>query len=258
MESTRQPKLVARSINRVFDDQSGNPVQALKDFNLTVYEGEIVGLIGPSGCGKSTFLRLAAGLDPLQSGTLEYLGQPVKDVDPDRGFVFQAPTLFDWLTVRGNVAFGLKATKRYKGSEQRIQEMIDLMGLTGFEDSYPYQLSGGMQSRTSLARTFIQKPGLILLDEPLSALDAFMRASLQDEIINIWRRYNPSIILVTHDIEEAVYLCDRVVVLTARPATVIDEVVIDLERPRDRIGDEFIAIRHRILDILNSGGVREG
>ena len=248
--------LVATGINRYFEDQQGQPVQALKDFTLTVNEGEIVGLVGPSGCGKSTFLRLVAGLDPVQEGSLEYKGEPIKDVDPDRGFVFQAPTLFDWLTVRNNIAFGLKATGRYKGSEQQIQEMIDLMGLTGFEDSYPYQLSGGMKSRTSLARTFVQNPNLILLDEPLSALDAFMRNALQDEIIKIQARYNPSIILVTHDIEEAVYLCDRVIVLSPRPATIVGEVKIELEHPRDRIGAEFIEKRHEILDILH-GGERE-
>jgi len=243
-------KLVAKDVLRVFDDADKGQLVALHDFSLEAEHGEIVALIGPSGCGKSTFLRLVAGLDEAQGGTIEYGGEAIKGPSYDRGFVFQETNLYPWLTVEKNVAFGLKARGVYKKQKDRVQQMIDLMGLTGFEESYPHQISGGMAARVAIAQTFVQDPGIILLDEPLSALDAFTRAIIQDEILKMRDRFQPIILMVTHDIEEAVYMADRVIVLSPRPGTNVGEVRIDMPHPRDRISPEFIDLRHRIMDML--------
>ena len=243
--------LVATDIVRIYTDQDNNEVLALDGFSLEVDGGEAVGVVGPSGCGKSTFLRLVTGLDMPQKGSLVYDGEPIKGTSYDRAMVFQSAALFDWLTVYNNIAFGLKARKVFKGQEKRVNELIDMMGLTGFEDSYPYQISGGMASRTALARTFIQDPGLICLDEPLSSLDAFTRMTIQDEIVRMHLQSDAIFILVTHDIEEAVYLCDRIAVMSARPGRIIGEVKVDLPHPRDRVSDEFVAKRREVLDLFS-------
>ncbi len=249
--------LHATNIVRIYEDEDGRALRAIDGFSLYIEGAEVVGIVGPSGCGKSTFLRLAAGLDRAQEGTISYDGEPISGPHYDRGMVFQSPTLYDWLTVRDNIAFGLKARGVYKGSEGRVAEYIKFMGLEGFEDSYPYQISGGMASRVALARTFIQDPGLILLDEPLSALDAFTRTALQDEIIRMHENSDAIFILVTHDVEEAVYLCDRVVIMSARPGKNVGEVKIDMDRPRDRMSEEFVAKRKEILDYLAQAPERE-
>jgi sulfonate transport system ATP-binding protein len=243
--------LIAKGVCQEFiDKDSGAKVIALKDLNLDVTLGEIVGLIGPSGCGKSTFLRTVAGLDKPTCGELVFNGRRIEKPEPSRGFVFQQASLFSWYTVYENIAFSLKAIGQYKQRKHEVQELIDAMGLTGFERAYPHQISGGMASRTALAQTFIQRPDMILLDEPLSALDAFTRMAIQDEILKRWADYKPTILLVTHDIEEAVYLCDRVVILSPRPGHVIGEVAIDIERPRDRVGEGFVEKRRQIMDLL--------
>lgn len=209
--------LIAKHITRVFTDDNAGQVTALKDFSLEITSPQIVGLIGPSGCGKSSFLRLVAGLDQAQEGTLLYNGENITKPDPHLGLVFQNAALFEWLTVYENIAFGLRARKIYKEQKGRIQPLIDQMGLSGFEHYYPHQLSGGMASRTALARSFIQDPGVVLLDEPLSALDAFTRATIQDQVLEEQRKAQAIVLLVTHDIEEAVYLCDRIAVMSPRP-----------------------------------------
>ncbi|MDR2109540.1 MAG: ABC transporter ATP-binding protein [Coriobacteriales bacterium] len=252
VEETRQRQLLARDITRAFINEDGSELVALKDFSLEINKGQIIALVGPSGCGKSTFLRLVAGLDEPQAGTLLYNGQPIAGPSPDRGFVFQQTNLYPWLTVANNVAFGLKARGLYHEQKHRVQEMIDLMGLSGFEKAWPHQISGGMASRVALAQTFIQDPGVILLDEPLSALDAFTRAIIQDEIVALWQQFEPIIILVSHDVEEAVYLADRVVVMTPRPGRQIADLAIDLPRPRERTAPDFIQIRREILQLLKS------
>lgn len=242
--------LIAQGIKRAFKADDGTELVALSDFDLEAKQGEVVALIGPSGCGKSTFLRLVAGLDTPQSGELTYNGSPITGPDPNRGFVFQQANLYPWLTVEKNVAFGLKASGTYKENQHRVQEMIDLMGLAGFEKSYPHQISGGMAARVAIAQTLVMDPDVLLLDEPLSALDAFTRAVIQDEILAMCAKFKPIVLLVTHDIEEAVYLADRVVVLSPRPGTKVAEIPVDLPHPRDRISSEFIAKRHEILDAL--------
>lgn len=249
-DSAKQHSLLAKNIERIYTDGDGHNVLALENFNLEITGAEVVGLVGPSGCGKSTFLRLVAGLDKPQAGELLFDGESIEGPHYDRGLVFQSSSLYDWLTVAGNIAFGLKARHVYKENAHKVQEYIDMMGLQGFEDSYPYQISGGMASRCALARTFIQEPGLVLLDEPLSALDAFTRMVIQDEIIRMHERTDAIFILVTHDIEEAVYLCDRVLVMSSRPGTIIGEVDVDLAHPRDRTSSAFVDKRKEILELF--------
>ena len=243
-------RLVAKNVLRVFDDADKGELVALHDFDLEAEHGEIVALIGPSGCGKSTFLRLVAGLDKAQGGSIEYGGESIEGPSYNRGFVFQETNLYPWLTVEKNIAFGLKARGVYKQQKHRVQEMIDLMGLSGFEKSYPHQISGGMAARVAIAQTLVQDPGIILLDEPLSALDAFTRAVIQDEILKMRDRFKPIILMVTHDIEEAVYMADRIVVLSPRPGTNIGEIVVDMPHPRNRISPKFIEYRHAVMDML--------
>ncbi|MEE8721577.1 MAG: ABC transporter ATP-binding protein [Eggerthellaceae bacterium] len=254
--STGSHELVAEHVTQTFLDEGGNEVWALDDFSLHVAGPQIVGIIGPSGCGKSTFLRMVVGLDSPLSGTIEFDGKPVTGPDLQRAMVFQNANLFEWLTVEENIAFGLKANGIYDEKSYKIPRLIEMMGLSGFEDSYPTQISGGMASRCALARTFVLNPGLICFDEPLSALDAFTRSALQDEILAMQDRAHTSMILVTHDIEEAVYLCDRVVVMSPRPGHAVGEIAIDLPHPRDRVSDEFVSYRRQLLDMLREGGMR--
>ena len=230
-----------------FTLDNGRELDVLKDVSFDITQPEIVGIVGPSGCGKSTLLRLISGLDMPVEGKLFYDGAPITGPGPERGFVFQSPALCDWLTVSENIAIGLKARKLYKGNEEKVARYIEMMGLSGFENSYPYQISGGMASRASLARTFIQEPGVVLLDEPLSALDAFTRALIQDQIVQMHLNTNALFVLVTHDIEEAVYLCDRILIMSSRPSTVVKEIRVDLPHPRDRVSDEFVAKRKEVL-----------
>ncbi|MDR3308240.1 MAG: ABC transporter ATP-binding protein [Coriobacteriales bacterium] len=245
--------LVACDIVRVYTDADDNEVLALDGFDLEIEGSEIVGLIGPSGCGKSTFLRLVAGLDQQQEGVLTYNSTPITRPDYRRGLVFQNAALFEWLTVYDNIAYGLRARKVFRQQKEKVQAYIDLMGLTGFEKSYPHQISGGMASRTALARSFIQEPGVILLDEPLASLDAFTRATIQDQIIEMQQRARAIIILVTHDIEEAVYLCDRIVIMSSRPGRAVGEVAIGLDHPRDRTSPAFIEYRRAVMQVLGEG-----
>ncbi len=246
--------LRAENIVRSFVNGAGVEVRALDGFSFSAEGPQTVAIVGPSGCGKSTFLRLVAGLDEPQAGTVVYDGTATATPSPDRGLVFQDAALFPWLTVYDNIAFGLRARGAFNRERGLVDEYIALMGLAGFERSYPHQLSGGMASRTGLARMFIGNPGLILLDEPLSALDAFTRMGIQDEIVRMQQRERSLIVLVTHDIEEAVYLADRVVIMSARPGHVIGEVGIDLSRPRDRIAEAFVAKRREVMAVLGSTG----
>ncbi len=236
-------------VSKSFDD-----VHVLNGFSLDVRPGSFVSLIGPSGCGKSTLLRIIGGLEKQYDGTVFLDGERVTRAGSDRGFAFQGSNLFPWLTVEGNVAFGLKARKIYREKKQDVMDIIRLVGLSGFENSYPHQISGGMQQRASLARALVGHPKVLLLDEPLGALDAFTRMNLQDEILRIKNENNMTMLMVTHDVDEAIYMSDRVVVMSARPSRVEAVIDIDLPRPRVRVQDTFSLYRNRILDILNLGG----
>lgn len=238
----------------VNQDFSQENTIALNNFTLDIKSGEFVSLIGPSGCGKSTLLRMIGGLDTPTSGELFLDGKKITKAGSDRGFAFQGSNLFPWLTVEQNIAFGLKARHIYKERKKDVQDFIDLTGLNGFEKSYPHQLSGGMNQRASLARALVGHPKVLLLDEPLGALDAFTRMNLQDEILNIWQKHSMTMVMVTHDVDEAIYMSDKVVVMSARPSKVEAVIDIDLPRPRARAQDTFQVYRSKILDILNLGG----
>lgn len=245
-----------QNVTKIFPsiDAISSDVKALNGFNLNIKPGSFVSLIGPSGCGKSTLLRIIGGLDNATEGTIFLDGKEISKPGSDRGFAFQGSNLFPWLTVEKNVAFGLKARGIYKEHKSEVQDYINLVGLKGFEKSYPHQLSGGMQQRASLARALVGHPAVMLLDEPLGALDAFTRINLQDEILRIWKSYNMTMIMVTHDVDEAIYMSDQVVVMSARPSKVEAVIDINLPRPRARAQDTFQEYRTRILNVLDIGG----
>lgn len=230
---------------------SGTPVEAVHHVNAEVKPGEFIALIGPSGCGKSTLLRLLAGLDHPTSGEVLVDGNPVEGPSRERGLVFQDPTLYPWLTIEQNVGFGPKLAGEYRKKHDDIQHFIDLVGLKGFEKNYPYELSGGMQQRVALARALINYPKVLLFDEPFGALDAFTRMKMHDELIKIWQQRKITMVMVTHDVEEAVYLADRIFTMTPRPAILKKVIDVELPHPRHRDSKAFIALKEQVLDVLN-------
>jgi NitT/TauT family transport system ATP-binding protein len=214
-------QIVIEGVNHVYRPPSGRPVLALEDVSLSVSEREFLALLGPSGCGKSTLLYLLGGFLPTETGRILIEGVPVGAPGPDRGIVFQHFALFPWKTVRANILYGLERMRlERREREKRAQAFIDLVGLTGFEHSYPSQLSGGMKQRTAIARTLAFDPKILLMDEPFGALDAQTRSLMQAELLGIWHRTPKTVIFVTHDVQEAVYLADRVAVMSARPGRV--------------------------------------
>ena len=215
--------------------------------------GEFISLVGTSGCGKSTILRLIAGLITPTVGTLSVNDKEITGPAPDRGMVFQRPTLFPWLTVEKNIGFSLKMQNKLKGNEQRVDHMLDLIGLKNFKDDYPGQLSGGMAQRVALVRTLINEPPILLLDEPLGALDAFTRMNMQDEILSAWRGRNQLAVMVTHDVDEAIYMGTRVIVMEPSPGRIKADIPIKLDYPRNRSSAQFIEYRNQILEMLNYG-----
>ena len=227
---------------------------ALTSVTTTMESGEFISLVGPSGCGKSTMLRLVAGLISPTTGKVTVDGKEVTGPAPDRGMMFQKATLFPWLTVKDNIAFSLKMQGKLKGNEQRVEDMIKVIGLEGFREDYPAQLSGGMAQRVALVRSLINEPPILLLDEPLGALDAFTRMNMQDEILKIWQEKQQLAIMVTHDVDEAIYMGTRVLVMDAHPGRVIADITIDLPFPRDRSSREFVAYRNDILNKLHFAG----
>ncbi|WP_059369451.1 ABC transporter ATP-binding protein [Treponema endosymbiont of Eucomonympha sp.] len=233
------------------------PLVVLDNINLEFGGGEFISLIGPSGCGKSTLLRLIAGLALPDSGTLSLDGEVIRAPGYERGLVFQDPTLFPWKTIYENIAFGLRARGIYKEEKQHIPQFFRLVGLTGFEKAYPHHLSGGMAQRASLARALVNKPKALLLDEPLGALDAFTRMNMQDEILKIWETQGMTAVMVTHDVDEAVYMADRIVVMSARPAKIEQVIAVEMGRPRLRSAPDFLALRAKILQILHFAGNRQ-
>lgn len=229
----------------------GQALEVLTDIDLQVKNAEFVCLVGASGCGKSTILRLVVGLETPTSGTLSVNGKPITGPGLDRGIVFQEHRLFPWLTVEQNVLLGLDASPGTTAEKRRaVAEHIQLVGLQGFENAYPAQLSGGMAQRAAIARGLVARPQILLLDEPLGALDSLTRTYLQEELQRIWRQETTTSIMVTHDVEEAVYLADRVVILDPRPGRIRSIVDIDLPRPRPRGSPEFAALKDRILSEL--------
>lgn len=245
-------RLVVQGVNKVFYDAAGGEVVALQNINLTVAPGEFVCLLGPSGCGKSTLLRLIAGLDKPDSGTITLDGEEITGPHFERGLVFQDPTLFPWRTVRENVATGWDARGIPWRQPCEIDRYIEMVGLTRFADAYPYQLSGGMAQRAALARALANQPKVLLLDEPLGALDAFTRMKMQDEILRIWQDRGTTMVFVTHDVDEAVYLADRIVIMTPRPGKVVKVCDVALARPRRRNSEDFFRNRMAVLTLFQA------
>ncbi len=253
-----EPALIEiRNVFRTYIDTNDNKVEALSDVSLSVRKGEFISIIGSSGCGKTTLLRLLAGLDVPNSGKLTIDGHEIRNPDPERGYVFQQGSLFPWLTVEKNIASGLKARGVYKRQKADVAQYIDLIGLNGFEKSYPHQISGGMAQRVAIARALINRPTALLLDEPMGALDSFTRADLQDKLLELWKRDRTTMVLVTHDVDEAIYLSDRIVIMTPRPGKISEILDVNLPRPRDRADVEFTKIRGKILEKLHLASTRQ-
>src|ERR1700728_2018599 len=229
---------------------SGSTLPVLDTIDFSVAAGDFVALLGPSGCGKSTLLRLVAGLEKPTNGSILVDGQVITRPDPSRILVFQDPTLFPWATVWKNVATGLEARGGLRRERARVDDALALVELSAFADAYPHQLSGGMAQRASLARALVNDPALLLLDEPLGTLDSLTRLTLQDELVALWRNARFTAILVTHDVEEALLLASRVIVLNERPASIKAEFRVERSYPRHRDDPELVGLRRQILATL--------
>lgn len=249
---TPAPILDMANVSKVFN-LHGRPIHALKDVNLQIQKGEFICLIGASGCGKSTLLRIMGGFEKVSTGVAKMYHTPIGEPGPDRGMVFQDYGLFPWLTVRQNIAFG---PKQRGFTEAKLKEVSDhylnMVGLTKFADHFPGQLSGGMKQRVSIARALANECEVLLMDEPFGALDALTREVLQQELLEIWEKTKLTVIFVTHAVEEAVLLADRVVVMTAGPGRVERDYRIPLERPRCITAPEFNLVRQELTEMLSS------
>ena len=242
---------VSKSFAKIETDEV---THALTSVTTSMESGEFISMVGPSGCGKSTMLRLVAGLIKPTTGKLTVNGEEIGEPGPDRGMMFQKATLFPWLTVYDNIAFSLRMQGKLKGNEDKVEKMIEIIGLQNFRQDYPGQLSGGMAQRVALVRSLINEPEILLLDEPLGALDAFTRMNMQDEILKIWQEKKQLAVMVTHDVDEAIYMGTRVLVMDAHPGRVIADIPIDLPFPRDRGSREFVEYRIDILNKLHFAG----
>ena len=243
--------LVIRNLSRTFVRDDGSELEAIRDVNLTIHKEEFICILGPSGCGKTTLLRTIAGLDRVTSGEIMLDGEKIDGPNPKVGIVFQEYSLFPWRNVIDNVAFGLEMQRM--GPEERYaraEKYLDLVGLSQFSKSYPSELSGGMRQRVAVARALALDPLILLMDEPFGALDAQTRNLLQNELLEIWGKTKKTIIFVTHSVDEAVFLGDRLIVLTSRPGSVCEAIPIELPRPRDRTGSGFAQVRRKVLDLI--------
>ncbi|WP_024510788.1 ABC transporter ATP-binding protein [Bradyrhizobium sp. ARR65] len=246
-------------ISKTFHDKSrGRDVAALDDINLSIASNDFVCLLGPSGCGKSTLLNIIAGFEKPTRGRVSVDGKFVETPGADRGVVFQQPTLMPWLTVSENIAFHLKLKGVGKAERrERAQAFIDLVGLKGFEAHYPAELSGGMNQRVGIARALIMNPRVILMDEPFAALDAQTKSEMQEELVGIWQRHRGTIVFVTHSVDEALVLGNKIVVMTRRPGRIRDLVEFDLPRPRDVTGAEFNDMKRYVLNLIKEVATKE-
>ncbi len=247
-------KLQAKGLTKIYEDKKGASVLAIDHVDLEVRESEFVMIVGPSGCGKTTLINILGGLLPATSGEVLLDGKPVTEAGADRGMVFQGYSLFPWLTVQKNVEFGLKMKKMPAARRaEQARHYIQLVGLEGFEDSLPKQLSGGMKQRVAIARTLANEPEILLMDEPFGALDAQTRVVMQELLSKVRRETNTTILFITHDIDEAVLLGDRIYVMSRRPGAVRDVVTVGLARDRSHeslVEPEFLATKKKIMDML--------
>jgi len=249
---TERVKVRAASVKKDFHTRDGGIVHAIDDVTVEVQEGEFIALLGPSGCGKSTFLFMVAGFERPTSGLLELDGAPITEPGPNRGIVFQEYVLFPWRTVKKNIEFGLEikgATQKQR--DEKCRELIGLVGLVGFEDSYPHTLSGGMKQRVSIARALAYDPDVLLMDEPFGALDAQTRRRLIRDLVKIHEATGKTILFVTHSVDEAIGLANRIFLFSARPSHIKKIVEVDLPRPRDVTSDEFVRLERELLESLD-------
>ena len=255
------PLIAAEGVGKTYRTVSGGRVAALQSVDLAIENGDFVCIVGPSGCGKSTFLRLIAGLDQRTNGRLELAGKPLEGASPDVGVVFQHATLLPWLTVLENVRLPLRVgshrSENTPADKQKVRSLLAMAGLAGFEDKYPYELSGGMQQRAAICRALARDPKVLLMDEPFGALDALTRERMNVELQRIWQASRKTVLLITHSISESVFLGDRVVVMSPRPGRILRDFRINLPRPRSfdtTIGDpEFLRLTREIRALLDHG-----
>jgi NitT/TauT family transport system ATP-binding protein len=248
----------ARGVAKTYRTVSGEPVRALERVDLDIADGDFVCVVGPSGCGKSTFLRLIAGLDDVTSGDLRLGGKTVEGSSPDVGVVFQSATLLPWLTVESNVRLPLRVGGRRASADANVKHLLTMVGLEGFENKYPYELSGGMQQRAAICRALARDPKVLLMDEPFGALDALTRERMNVELQRIWQQSRKTVLLITHSIAESVFLGDRVVVMSPRPGRILRDLRIDLPRPRDFTTTpghpEYLRLTREIRSLLDAQG----
>lgn len=251
-----QIKLTLEHVSKTYQSERGETT-AVKDINLAISENEFVTVIGPSGCGKSTLLNMIAGLEAASAGQIICDGKPVQGTGSERGVVFQQYALFPWLTVRQNVAFGLKMKKDKSAAAQaRVARYIEIVGLSEFADRYPKELSGGMRQRVAIARAYAADPAVLLMDEPFGALDAQTRGQLQEELLQTWEKEQKTCFFITHDVDEAILLGQRIVIMDAHPGTVKEIVDVDLAYPRNqetRLSEDFLAIKKHVWEQVYSG-----
>jgi len=233
VQTGASPVIAASSVGKTYSTASGDKVLALENLNVSIAHGEFVTLVGPSGCGKSTFLRILAGLEPASGGSLSIGGHAVSGPSPDVGVVFQSATLLPWLTVAQNASLPLRVGPARGRAPTGVQALLEMAGLNGFENKYPYELSGGMQQRAAICRALARDPEILLMDEPFGALDALTRERLNVELQRIWQASGKTVLLITHSIAESVFLSDRVLVMSPRPGRILADFAVMLPRPRD-------------------------
>jgi NitT/TauT family transport system ATP-binding protein/sulfonate transport system ATP-binding protein len=250
-------KLAITGVGKVFPAQrGGQATRALTPTTLAIADNDFITILGPSGCGKSTLLRIVAGLETASEGEVKLDGAPVTGPGADRGMVFQSYTLFPWLTVAENIAFGLREKGAPEAERMQIaRQWGERVGLKGFENHYPKQLSGGMQQRTAIARALANNPKILLLDEPFGALDNQTRALMQEMLLGIWEREQKTVVFVTHDVEEAIFMASRVVVMSARPGRIKADIAVDLPHPRPytiKTSPAFVALKERLVEEIRA------
>ena len=256
MDTITNPKKISlKGVNKIYKSKRGD-VQALKDLDLDIEDGEFLVIVGASGCGKTTLLNLVAGFDNATTGEVQLDGEAITGITPKCGMIFQQYALFPWKTVQENVEFGLKMKRVSKADRKETgKKFIDLVGLKGFEKSYPHQLSGGMKQRVSIARSLANDPKVMLLDEPFAALDAMTRQVLQEQLVRIYEKHRKTILFITHSIDEALLLSSRIVVMTARPGRIAQEIMNDLPHPRNadvQLSERYMQLKRTIWDSVQS------
>lgn len=257
MDLNNSKSLEFKNVGKIFSLEDSQ-VQALKNITMDIKKGEFISIVGASGCGKSTLLKMTIGLEDVSEGEIIVNeGEKVSSKDIQIGMAFQEARLFPWLSVSKNIEFGITSKQSKDERKKLVNDMIQLVGLEGFENALPKQLSGGMQQRVSIARALVNSPDILLLDEPFGALDALTRIDMQTEILKIWEKEKKTMILVTHDIDEAIFLSDRIIVLSSRPGEIRDIIPVEMSRPRDRSSAAFIEIRQRIyMEFFKNSNVK--